>query len=117
MKNKIKPQAVKPSPLSWSVEDEGNLDHDGKIWIVDPRGLCVAELEVCEEATIQPDEAAANAALIVRAVNAHAELVRIARNRVYASHDHDCKAHDERKTCDCGYEDARIVLRDAGEAR
>lgn len=62
----------KPAPIpdilgALSVEDEGHLDHEGKIWIVDERGLCVAELESNEEAIIGPKAALRNAELLTLA--------------------------------------------------
>lgn len=52
------------TPGPWKVEDDGHLDHEGKLWVVDERGLCVAELESYDEAVITPTEAEYNAGLI-----------------------------------------------------
>lgn len=90
------------SPEPWTVEDDGHLDHEGKFWIVDARGLCVAEVESYDDAHIGPMEAEKNSDLLAAAP----ALLEIAKARVYAGHDSDCKAQDERKTCDCGHDDA-----------
>lgn len=105
MKRKPKPQAVKPSPLPLNIGEDGDIfGHDGV--------KCVALVMDGPEET---EEAKALAALIVLAVNAHTALLRIAKARVYAGHDGDCKAQYEGKTCDCGHADARAALRASGE--
>lgn len=65
-----------PSPGPWSVEDEGHMDHEGYIWVVDARGLCVAELECSSEGVIGRAEAEANADMI-GACRAMAEALRV----------------------------------------
>lgn len=62
------------SPGPWNVEDEGHMDHEGKLWVVDSRGLCVAELEMYHDAVIDEDEAETNAALIAAAPDLLAAL-------------------------------------------
>lgn len=67
-----KEQTHTPGP--WSIEDEGHLDHAGDLWIVDDRGLCVAEIESEEDAVIGPSEAEYNAHLLTAAPDLLAAL-------------------------------------------
>ena len=63
MKTKGKPRAAKPSPLPWK-QDDGLISDENGVEVVDLYDYPAAYL---------------NAALIVRAVNAHAGLVALVR--------------------------------------
>ena len=71
---------TKHTPGPWAVEDEGDLDHEGKLWIVDSQMLCVAEIEIEKEAIIGPDEANANAIIISAAPSSWALAVEISKD-------------------------------------
>ncbi len=102
--NVVKPKAVKPSPLPWT-QDDGLISA--------ANGVEVADFEIVK----------ADAALIVRAVNAHAGLVKAADRALTMMREdgEECCCHG---TPDAIYEpgelcpmcDLKAALRAAGEA-
>ena len=60
----MKAKIVGHTPGPWSIEDEDHIEHPSQIWIIDGRGLCVADVDIYEEAVIGPAEAEYNAHLI-----------------------------------------------------